>query len=85
MQCGLPIISTKNCGAIEETVIDGYNGILVEKKNVEQLIEAIERLINDSELRRRMGKNSRKLYEENYTPEKHLEKFKEIVKNVITI
>lgn len=82
MQCGLPIISTKNCGAIEETVIDGYNGILVEKKNVEQLIEAIERLIYDSELRRRMGKNSRKLYEENYTPEKHLEKFKEIIGNL---
>lgn len=85
MQCGLPIISTKNCGAIDETVIDGYNGILVEKKNVEQLTEAIERLINDPELRRKMGKNSRKLYEENYTPEKHLEKFKEIVKNVLTL
>jgi hypothetical protein len=31
-----------------------------------------------------MGKNSRKLYEENFTPEKHLSKFKAIVKNVLT-
>jgi glycosyltransferase involved in cell wall biosynthesis len=84
MQCGLPIISTKNCGAIEETVIDGYNGILVEKKNVKQIVNAIEVLIKDEQLRKRMGENSRKLYEENFTPEKHLSKFKAIVKNVLT-
>ena len=83
MQCGLPIISTKNCGAIEETVIDGYNGILVEKKNVKQLVNAIEVLIKDEQLRKRMGENSRKLYEENYRPEKHIEKFKEIIKSVL--
>jgi glycosyltransferase involved in cell wall biosynthesis len=84
MQCGLPIISTKNCGAIEETVIEGYNGILVEKRNVNQLVNAIEVLIKDEQLRKRMGENSRKLYEENFTPEKHLLKFKAIVKNVLT-
>jgi glycosyltransferase involved in cell wall biosynthesis len=84
MHCGLPIISTKNCGAIEETVIDGYNGILVEKRNVKQLVNAIELLTKDEQLRKRMGKNSRKLYEENFTPEKHLSKFKAIVKNVLT-
>jgi len=84
MQCGLPIISTKNCGAIDETVIDGYNGILVEKKNVKQLVNAIELLTKDEQLRKRMGENSRKLYEENFTPEKHLIKFKAIVKNVLT-
>jgi glycosyltransferase involved in cell wall biosynthesis len=49
MQCGLPIISTKNCGAIEETVIDGYNGILVEKRNVKQLVNAIELLTKDEQ------------------------------------
>jgi len=84
MQCGLPIISTKNCGAIEETVIEGYNGILVEKRNVKQLVNAIELLTKDEQLRKRMGENSRKLYEENFTPEKHLTKFKAIVKNVLT-
>jgi len=84
MQCGLPIISTKNCGAIEETVIEGYNGILVEKRNVKQLVNAIEVLIKNEQLRKRMGENSRKLYEENFTPEKHLSKFKAIVKNVLT-
>lgn len=83
MQCGLPIISTKNCGAIEETVIEGYNGILVEKRNVKQLVNAIEVLIKDEQLRKRMGENSRKLYEENYRPEKHIEKFKEIIKSVL--
>lgn len=85
MSCGLPIISTKNVGVIEETVIDGYNGILVEKKNVEQLAEAIETLVKNEELRKRMGDNSYKRYNENYTPKIHLQNFKEIVRKVTEI
>lgn len=83
MACSLPIVSTRNCGVIDETVIDGYNGILVEKKNVEQLAIALEKLVLDSDLRKKMGENSYKRYIENYTPEVHLRKFKEIIRTVL--
>jgi len=83
MACSLPIVSTRNCGVIDETVIDGYSGILVEKKNVEQLASALEKLILDSDLRKKMGENSYKRYIENYTPEVHLHKLKEIIRTVL--
>lgn len=41
----VPVISTK-VGGIPEIVTDGYNGFLVETKNVEQLISAIKKLDN---------------------------------------
>jgi len=84
MQFGLPIISTKDCGAVEEIVKDGFNGILVEKKNVKQLAQAIQLLVDDRQLRKKMGENSLRLYKENFTPERHLEKFEEILKSVLT-
>ncbi len=82
MALGLPIISTKDVGVIDETVIDGVNGILVEKRNVQQLAEAMLKLIEDKELRLSMGKESLKRFKELYTPEKHIEKFRNIIFNL---
>lgn len=85
MSCGLPIVSTKDCGVIDETVIDGYNGILVEKRNIEQLAKAIETLIIYPEIRKTMGENSYRRYIENYTPSKHLQAFKFILAKILEI
>lgn len=79
MACGLPIISTKDVGVIDETVIDGTNGILVEKRNVEQLANAILKLVLDKDLRVRMGKESLRRFNDLYTPEKHIEQFRKII------
>jgi glycosyltransferase involved in cell wall biosynthesis len=69
MAAGLPIISTDQ-GAIAESVIDGVNGFIVEKRNPQQIAERLKILIEDPELRRKMGRESRRLYEENFTEEK---------------
>ena len=42
---GVPVISTK-VGGIPEIVTDGYNGFLIDSKNVDQLIGAIRNLDN---------------------------------------
>jgi glycosyltransferase involved in cell wall biosynthesis len=67
---GLPIISTDH-GAIKESVLDGVNGFLVEKKNTDQIVEKLLALLSDSELRKKMGKASRLAYESRFA-EKHL-------------
>lgn len=69
MAAGLPIISTDQ-GAITESVIDGVNGFIVEKQNPQQIAEKIKLLIENPELRIKMGKESRRLYEEKFTEEK---------------
>jgi glycosyltransferase involved in cell wall biosynthesis len=54
---GLPLVAT-NVGALPEIVQDGRTGIIVEPGNVECLITALSRLIDDPELRREMGGNA---------------------------
>lgn len=61
---GLPVITTDWVGC-RDTVIDGYNGFIIPPKNSKILAEKIKILINDSELRKSMGRNSR-IYAEEY-------------------
>jgi len=58
MACSKPVIATK-VGGLKEIVIDGYNGLLVEKNNPNDLREKILELINNEDLRKILGKNGR--------------------------
>lgn len=53
---GIPVISTKGTGT-RDAVNDGFNGLLVDVKNIEQLSDAMLELKNNSEKRLTMGKN----------------------------
>ena len=53
---GIPVISTKVTGVID-AVNDGYNGILVAPKNVEELENAMGILYEDKSLRKKYGTN----------------------------
>lgn len=64
--CGLPVISTKS-GSINESMIDGKTGIMIEPSNVLELETAMKRLILDNELRKELGQNGRKFIIENYS------------------
>jgi glycosyltransferase involved in cell wall biosynthesis len=61
---GRPIITSNSVGC-KDTVIDGYNGYLIEPKNVDELTDKLDALLEDKELRLTMGRNSRK-YAEKY-------------------
>lgn len=58
MQCGLPIAATR-AGGIPELVEDGVNGLLADVGDVDGLAKALERLIADGDLRRRLGEVGR--------------------------
>ena len=60
MSCGLPIVATK-AGGVVDIVKDGENGILVEVGNVEELINAIMKIIQDKNLKLKMGIKSKEL------------------------
>ena len=64
--CGLPVIATKT-GSIEEIVLDGITGVLVEPQRPDQLKGAIMGLVKDIELRKKMGLAGRKHIEENFS------------------
>ncbi len=54
MALGKPAVATDSGGS-NEIVEEGVTGFLVESGNIEQLAERIQRLLNDSALRSRMG------------------------------
>jgi glycosyltransferase involved in cell wall biosynthesis len=54
MAAGLPVVACR-AAAVPEVVDDGHTGILVAPGQPAQLAGAIERLVRDEELRRRLG------------------------------
>lgn len=54
---GLPVVCTSG-GGITETFVDGETGLVVHAATAEGLAAAVRRLIDDPELRRRMGQNA---------------------------
>ena len=59
MSCGVPPVSfTCPCGP-RDIIDDGKNGLLVENENIEMLAEKICYLIENDEIRRKMGQQAR--------------------------
>ena len=58
MACGLPLVATSG-GALPEVVEDGVTGILVPPGDARALAEAMDNLMRDAQLRRRMGQAGR--------------------------
>jgi glycosyltransferase involved in cell wall biosynthesis len=65
MAMGRPIITTDAPGC-RETVIDGDNGFLIPVKNVNALVEAMKKFIDDPSLISLMGDRSRQIAEDKY-------------------
>jgi glycosyltransferase involved in cell wall biosynthesis len=58
MAAGRPVVASR-VGGITETVMDGKTGFLVPPGDPQALSEALARLVEDDELRARMGHNGR--------------------------
>lgn len=74
---GLPIVTTNSIGC-KDVVDDGVNGFVVPVKDTEALVQKLRILIEDKELRVRMGKASREKAEREFAIEKVIEKHLEI-------
>jgi len=65
MSMGRAIITTDSPGC-RETVVEGKNGFLVATRSVDELVAAMEKLIERPDLIERMGVESRRIAEEKY-------------------
>jgi glycosyltransferase involved in cell wall biosynthesis len=66
MAAGLPVVASRG-GALPEIVVDGETGLLVERGNVHALAAAMVRLLENPELRARMGAAGRERVERFFT------------------
>jgi glycosyltransferase involved in cell wall biosynthesis len=67
MAHGLPCVVT-DVGAMPDMVVDGYNGFRITSGNVEQLVVALSRLIENPELRHQMSMVARRRVETHFSP-----------------
>jgi glycosyltransferase involved in cell wall biosynthesis len=65
MAAGRPVIASR-IGGLPFTVAEGATGLLCEPGNPEDLARKIEMLLDDPELRRRMGEAGRRRFDEHY-------------------
>ncbi len=65
MSCGVPCVAS-NVGGNRAAIVDGRTGLLVDPADVGALADAIERLITDRALARRLGEAARREVVERY-------------------
>jgi phosphatidylinositol alpha-1,6-mannosyltransferase len=56
---GKPVVAGRG-GGVEEAVEDGVTGLLVDPLDVNEIAQAIVKVLKDEELARRLGENGRK-------------------------
>lgn len=66
MASGLPVVTTGNNG-MKDIIASGENGLLVPRRDVPALTEALSRLIADAPLRRQLGLNAYETIRNAYT------------------
>ena len=63
---GLPVIAS-DVGGVGEIIENNESGILVGPKNVEQIVEALNLLVENKELRKKFGENLKKTVERKFS------------------
>lgn len=69
MACSTPVVASK-IGGIPNIVKEGKTGFLVQPRSVNEIVEQVNKIINDDKLRTAMGERCRKMIEEKFTWEK---------------
>jgi glycosyltransferase involved in cell wall biosynthesis len=82
MSCGLPVITT----AIGETtrLLDSNEGVLIEPKNKTAIIDAMQQLAEDAQLRQSMGENCRNKILRDYSWTMQIHRLENVYKRVIS-
>lgn len=80
---GKPVIGGRS-GGVGDAVIDGVTGLLVEPENIEEISQAIIRLLTDQEYAKQLGENGRKRIEKELNWNTVGKKIEGILKKTIT-
>ena len=82
MAAGRAIVATQ-VGAAAELIDDGVHGLLVPPNDAGKLASAIDRLLKDPTLARRMGEAARRCVRERYSREAMVERFTDFYERLI--
>jgi colanic acid/amylovoran biosynthesis glycosyltransferase len=81
MSMRLGVISTRHAG-IPYVITDNVNGLLIDEKDHIALTSALEKLITDADLRKRLGESARQTVIDRFTIEQTNHKIEEVYRKV---
>lgn len=79
-----PVVVTRK-GGVGTIVKDGYNGFLVRPKSSKEIVEKVNLLLGDNELRNKMGENAYKTVVEKFSWDKIARRFYNLYLQSVTI
>jgi glycosyltransferase involved in cell wall biosynthesis len=79
MGVGKPVVVTNAVGAAPEYIQNNINGFVVKEKNIEELYEALLKILSNKKLAKKMGVKSKEIYDEKLNLEKQYEAFKNVI------
>ena len=82
MSAGLACVVT-NVGTIADFVVNNRDALVIKKKNINQLVRALQKLISDHTLRISISKNGHLLAKKNFNIDNSLSLFSEIINKVV--
>ncbi len=82
MACELPIVASR-VGGIVDIVEDNRDGLLVPADDADMLSQKLQCLIQDKELRKRLGKSAKHKVENRFSPTQETENWLEIYHHVL--
>lgn len=82
MRAALPVIAS-NVGGVSESILDGQTGFLVPKGDKDILVDRLQRLLSDAQLRVEMGRAGRLLYEREFSFEVMYQRTLNVYKHVL--
>jgi len=80
MACGVPVVSTA-AGWMSE-LINKNNGLIFEKRNVNELTQKLEKLIKNKKIRYKLGKKARKTIVRGYNLNNMIKKLEKVIDKV---
>jgi glycosyltransferase involved in cell wall biosynthesis len=83
MACSLPVVATRIDG-IPEAAPDGEAALLVPPGDAQALRSAIGRLVGDGVLRKTLGENGRRRFEQMFTLDRHIEQMESVYIDLLT-
>ena len=82
MAAGLPVVATAIPGNTD-VISDGRDGILVEAEDPASLADGIERLLDDGDLRARLGREARRTIASRFTIDRVADRYRELYEELI--
>lgn len=84
MSLAKPVIATRG-GGTNEVVIDNQNGLLIDPKNSNELIEKLEKLISNKELRTRLGSTAYQIAREKFELKKMAKDYISVYQDLLQV